>query len=78
MRPGSGAHRALYWRIDPEHEAFRGLALRSALRLTLVLVAIVAALWLTTWSSAQAQPPAGQDGAMTAAAAAWVPLGTQA
>ncbi len=66
MRTGSGAQRALYWRIDPEHEAFRGLALRSALRLALVLAAIIAAFWLTTWSSASAM----QDGALTSRPAA--------
>ena len=33
MRTPQNAHRALYWRLDPEHEAFRGLGARSAARL---------------------------------------------
>jgi hypothetical protein len=41
MRMESGAHRALYWQLDAEHEAFRGLGARSAMRLSLVLAAIV-------------------------------------
>ena len=41
MRTPQNAHRALYWRLDPEHEAFRGLGARSAVRLGAVLATIV-------------------------------------
>ena len=41
MRIERGARRALYWQLDAEHEAFRGLGARSALRLSLVLAALV-------------------------------------
>ena len=55
MRSGSRTEGALHWRLDPEHEAFRGLAWRSALRLGAVLAAIVAAFALAVVSTAQAQ-----------------------
>jgi hypothetical protein len=41
MRTPQKAQRALYWRLDPEHEAFRGLGARSAVRLGAVLATIV-------------------------------------
>ena len=41
MRTPQNAQRALYWRLDPEHEAFRGLGARSAVRLGAVLATIV-------------------------------------
>ena len=41
MRIDSGIPRALQWQLDAEHEAFRGLGARSAMRLGLVLAAIV-------------------------------------
>ena len=41
MRIERGARRALNWQLDAEHEAFRGLGARSALRLSLVLAALV-------------------------------------
>ena len=41
MRTPQNAQRALYWKVDPEHEAFRGLGARSAVRLGAVLATIV-------------------------------------
>jgi hypothetical protein len=41
MRIDIDAPRALQWHLDAEHEAFRGMAARSALRLCAVLVVLV-------------------------------------
>jgi hypothetical protein len=38
--------RMLHWRLDPEHEAFRGLGVQSGLRLGAVLATIVSVLML--------------------------------
>jgi hypothetical protein len=57
MRIDSGIPRALQWQLDAEHEAFRGLGARSAIRLCLVLAAIVMVFGLAAAGFAAA--PAG-------------------
>jgi hypothetical protein len=53
MRTRENAQRALHWKLDPEHEAFRGLGARSALRLGPVLATIVSVLVLVAAAQAR-------------------------
>lgn len=46
MRTHDAADQAMLWQLDAEHEAFRGLAGRSAMRLAVVLAVIVMVIGL--------------------------------
>jgi hypothetical protein len=46
MRTEHNLPPAVLWQLDAEHEAFRGLAARSAMRLVAVLTAIVLVIGL--------------------------------
>jgi hypothetical protein len=46
MRTDENTRHRLLWRLDPEHEAFRGLGVQSGLRLGAVLAVIVLVLML--------------------------------